>query len=189
MLNFLIRLKSRSEMLASANESTRKPSLAQNVYATRLESGLTDDQAAYLCGTMYGASVDTTFQALCVFFLAAANHADDMRPVQDEIDHVVGKDRLPTHEDLDSLPRSKAVVKEMLRWRPFAHAAAPHRVLEQDEYDGMQIPKGATVYGNVWAIHQDQRLFEQPQVGLGACSHPWLQNLVTKIFCPSFLYT
>lgn len=178
---------SRSEMLASLTDPNRKPSLAQKVYSTRSETGLSDEQAAYLCGTMYGASVDTTFQALGVFFLAAANHPDAMRRLQDEIDTVVGHDRLPTHEDLDALPLCNAVVKETLRWRPFAHGAAPHRVLQDDEYDGQHIPRGATVYGNVWAIHQDPRLFNQPQVSFrAAVPHLALLSVIILTVLPPF---
>lgn len=37
---------------------------------------------------------------------------------QEEIDRVVGQDRLPTLSDWDSLPYVVALVKEVLRWHP-----------------------------------------------------------------------
>lgn len=37
---------------------------------------------------------------------------------QEEIDRVIGKDRLPSFTDRDSLPYVNAIVKEVLRWNP-----------------------------------------------------------------------
>ena len=36
----------------------------------------------------------------------------------EEIEHVIGHDRLPTLEDIDSLPYLEALWKETLRWSP-----------------------------------------------------------------------
>jgi cytochrome P450 len=43
---------------------------------------------------------------------------DAQHKAQDEIDHVVGSDRLPNLADRDSLPYVDALVSEVLRWRP-----------------------------------------------------------------------
>jgi len=40
------------------------------------------------------------------------------KKAQDELDPVVGRDRLPTVDDRPSLPFVDAVCKEVLRWRP-----------------------------------------------------------------------
>ena len=40
------------------------------------------------------------------------------RKAQAEIDHVIGKSRLPVHSDENSLPYLQAVLKEVLRWHP-----------------------------------------------------------------------
>lgn len=37
---------------------------------------------------------------------------------QEEIDNVVGRERLPNYEDQSNLPYVDAIVKEVLRWRP-----------------------------------------------------------------------
>lgn len=62
--------------------------------------------------------------------------------VQNEIDRVVGTDRLPTFEDRPSLPLVEAVVRETLRWRPILPLAVPHTTSEDDVYKGYYIPKG-----------------------------------------------
>ena len=40
------------------------------------------------------------------------------RRAQEEIDRVIGSDRLPTFADRGSLPYVEAVAKELLRWNP-----------------------------------------------------------------------
>ena len=42
------------------------------------------------------------------------------RKAQEEIDRVIGNDRLPTLADQPNLPYVEAVAKEVLRWNPVA---------------------------------------------------------------------
>ncbi len=55
---------------------------------------------------------------------------DAMRKAQKELDAVVGRDRLPSFEDRKNLPYVRAMVKEVLRWRPVGPLAVPRRVTE-----------------------------------------------------------
>lgn len=59
-----------------------------------------------------------TAAVLTSFVLAMTLHPDVQRKAQDEIDRVVGPDRLPTFEDRDSLPYLDCVLKETLRCFP-----------------------------------------------------------------------
>ena len=69
---------------------------------------------------------------------------------QREIDSIVGSDRLPTAEDRAQLPYVDAIVKEVLRWHPIGPLGVPHRVTEDDTYDGYHIAKGTIVISNIW---------------------------------------
>lgn len=70
--------------------------------------------------------------------------------MQEEIDRVVGPDRLPELSDMPNLPYTRSCIKETLRWMPVAPSGVPHCVIKDDEYMGYKIPKGATVINNVW---------------------------------------
>jgi cytochrome P450 len=52
------------------------------------------------------------------FFVAMILWPDVQKKAQDELDSVIGRDRLPTFEDRPMLPFIDAVCKETLRWRP-----------------------------------------------------------------------
>lgn len=87
---------------------------------------------------------------------------------QAEIDAVVGGDRLPTFQDRDRHPYINALCSEILRWLPVAplgrlppsHRSClfmadypegvPHRLTEEDVYEGYFLPKGSIVIVNNW---------------------------------------
>lgn len=49
--------------------------------------------------------------------LAMVLHPGPQKRAQEEIDRVVGSDRLPTFQDYENLPYVRALVKEVMRWR------------------------------------------------------------------------
>jgi cytochrome P450 len=57
------------------------------------ELGLSDGQAAYLAGSMFGAGSDTTAAAISVCVLAAACYPEAQQKVQEELDAIIGSER------------------------------------------------------------------------------------------------
>jgi cytochrome P450 len=55
--------------------------------------------------------------AMQSLFLALTLCPDVRRRAQQELDSVLGRDRLPTFEDRPRLPYIDAICKEVLRWR------------------------------------------------------------------------
>ena len=76
-----------------------------------------------------------------------------------ELDAVIGRTRLPTFADYPHLPYIRAIVKELLRWRPIAPINTPHRTTEDDWYEGMFIPKGTICLANGWHMNRDPEIF------------------------------
>jgi cytochrome P450 len=58
--------------------------------------------------------------SLSSFFLAMVIHPEAQARSQEELDAVVGRDRLPEFGDRTSLPYIDAIVKEVIRWNPVA---------------------------------------------------------------------
>lgn len=80
---------------------------------------------------------------------------DVLKTAQEEIDRVVGPDRLPSWSDRTSLPYMRAVIEETYRWAPVAFTGVPHALARDDVYNGYQIPKGAIVNANVYYLNHD----------------------------------
>lgn len=60
------------------------------------------------------------------FFLAMLVYPEVKHKAQEEIDRVVGTDRLPTLEDRENLPYIDAVVNEAFRWRKYIMVLLVH---------------------------------------------------------------
>ncbi|KAF5365530.1 hypothetical protein D9757_013937 [Collybiopsis confluens] len=90
-------------------------------------------------------------------------HPNVQRKAQEELDRVVGRDRLPNLEDRPSLPYIEAIIKEVLRWHPVTPCGVPHTSTEDDEYEGMFIPKGTSIILNQWAMLHDTAYFSEPE--------------------------
>jgi cytochrome P450 len=57
------------------------------------ELGLSDGQAAYLAGSMFGAGSDTIASAISIGVLAAACYPEAQAKVQEELDAIIGSER------------------------------------------------------------------------------------------------
>ena len=79
-------------------------------------------------------------------------HPEIQQRAQQDIDSVVGSDRLPQFSDRNALPYLDFIVAECLRWNPVGPLGVAHYVTEDDVYEGYTIPKGTTVLPNVWYV-------------------------------------
>ena len=73
-----------------------------------------------VAGVLYLAALDTTVAAVISFFLAVLVYPEVQRQAQEELDRVVGRDRLPEFTDKADLPYLDADMRESLRWLPVA---------------------------------------------------------------------
>ncbi|KAJ3553127.1 hypothetical protein NM688_g3783 [Phlebia brevispora] len=112
-------------------------------------------------GTAYTGGADTTVSALGTFYLSMLLHPDKQAKAQEELDRVVGRDRLPEFSDEPQLPYVTACVKESMRWQQVTPLAVPHRLSQDDEYQGYTFPAGTLIIGNAWAILHDEKRYPQ----------------------------
>ncbi|PFH47240.1 hypothetical protein AMATHDRAFT_6963 [Amanita thiersii Skay4041] len=124
-------------------------------FPARNESGFSSTVAA---------GADTTGSAMEIFLLAMAMFPEVQKRAQAEIDIVVGPDRLPSFDDMDSLHYINAIARETMRWLLVVPLGIGHMMTEDDVYDGYHIPKGTIVLGNAWAILHDPEIYPDPYV-------------------------
>ncbi|KAJ9373960.1 hypothetical protein DTO282E5_1316 [Paecilomyces variotii] len=120
------------------------------------------EEVCYSIGELYVAGIHTTKMVLEHFIEPSITHPEMVRKAQEELDSVVGTERLPAFDDMDHLPYIKAVISELLRWRTISTIGVPHTVIEDDEYMGYSIPAGATVVANQFGMNMDEAIFEEP---------------------------
>ncbi|KZT37256.1 cytochrome P450 [Sistotremastrum suecicum HHB10207 ss-3] len=140
-------------------EGKEIPSFASRRLSRPQRSPEDDDITKYVAASIYFGGGDTNAAALITFILLMVLHPEIQQRAREELDRVVGTDRLPNIDDAENLPYVNALIKEVLRFHPVAPLAVPHRVTEDDEYDGMRIPKGSTIVVNIWSILHDESVY------------------------------
>ncbi|GJN04198.1 hypothetical protein PR202_ga21723 [Eleusine coracana subsp. coracana] len=82
--------------------------------------------------------------------------------VREELDAVVGTDALVEEAHLPRLHYLHAVLKETLRLHPALPLMVPHCPAADAAVAGHRVPAGCRVFVNVWAIHRDPAVWNDP---------------------------
>ncbi|XP_035516398.1 cytochrome P450 2U1 [Morone saxatilis] len=126
------------------------------------DSSFTEDYLFYIIGDLFIAGTDTTANSVLWFLLYMVSHPDIQDMVQAEIDEVVGRDRDPSFNDKGSLPFTEATIMEVQRLTVVVPLAIPHMASERTEFRGYTIPKGTVVLPNLWSVHRDPTVWDDP---------------------------
>ncbi|KAJ9483385.1 hypothetical protein VN97_g10023 [Penicillium thymicola] len=126
------------------------------------KNNISELQASFVAGTMIEAGSETTSSALnsCVKYFAA--YPEAQIKAFEEIQRVVGEDRIPTFKDEPDLPYIRACVKEVLRIRPVTSIGSPHYTTADIVYKAYFIPANTVVSINQYALHFDPNRYENP---------------------------
>jgi len=142
-----------------------------------------------VASSLYGGGSDTTASANSSFFLLMSLHPEIQRKAQEEIDRVIGHDRLPNAQDRKDLPYVNAIMREVMRLNPVVPLgedqckvllslltcalAFPHRLKEDDVYGGMLLSEVVTKSldkGQVTTSRKTQ--YSMPTTGISSTMKP-----------------
>ncbi|KAI5119818.1 hypothetical protein M0805_006951 [Coniferiporia weirii] len=164
-LSYDMQYKPYYDMKAKVLDGTARPSMMSRLVEENTgEDGCVHDEEtiANVTGISYLAGADTSVSTILTFILAMVLNPDVQRRAQEEIDRVIGRDRLPTLEDRQGLPYVNAVCDECLRWQPVTPIGGPRGLEEDDVYNGYFLPKGTTVIANHWLFLRDPKEYPDP---------------------------
>ncbi|KAK4661191.1 uncharacterized protein QC763_704450 [Podospora pseudopauciseta] len=116
------------------------------------------EEAMHVVGLMAIAGALTIGSPIQSYILAMCHYPEAQKALQEEIDRVC-EGRCPQWEDREKLPMLRAVVKEVIRWRPPVPTGIPHAIEKDDVYEGYLIPKGATIHALEWGITRDEETY------------------------------
>ncbi|KAH8103594.1 cytochrome P450 [Cristinia sonorae] len=126
------------------------------------EGILQDELAKTVTSIAYVGGIDTTNSSAEAFLVAMAMHPHIQIKVQNELDRVVGRNRLPEFGDFERIPYLRAILLETLRWMPVAPLGIPHVSIADDVYNGYFIPKGTIVIPNRWSMAHNPEDYPDP---------------------------
>ena len=111
---------------------------------------------------LFTGGTETTATTLRWSLLYMIAYPEIQRQVQQELDTVVGRERLPRLSDSLDLPYAMATLLEIQRIASVLPLGVPHCAAEETTICGFFIPKGAFILPNLWAVHHDSRLWDEP---------------------------
>lgn len=111
----------------------------------------------------FNAAVDAGNHTLAWGFLYMSTWTEIQDKIHEELDKVVGRDRLPTYVDRNRLPYTKAVLLEIMRYSSVAPLSVPHTALAATKVMGYDLPKDTIVVENIYGCHNDPEYWGDPE--------------------------
>ncbi|PKU72073.1 Flavonoid 3'-monooxygenase [Dendrobium catenatum] len=101
------------------------------------------------------AGTDTTSITIEWILAELIRHPHILARAKQELDSIVGLNRLISELDLPKFSFLHDIIKENFRLHPTVPLSVPRMAIKDCEIDGYLIPKGATLFVNIWAIGRD----------------------------------
>ncbi|XP_063780142.1 cytochrome P450 2D20-like [Pseudophryne corroboree] len=111
---------------------------------------------------LFVAGTDTTSNTLRWSLLMMLLHPHIQEKVHEEIDRVIGRDKLPTTEDASNMPFTNAVIYEVQRYGNILPMALLHMTCRDTNIQGFDIPKGTTIIPNLTSVLKDETIWKKP---------------------------
>lgn len=111
---------------------------------------------------MITAGMDTTSISVEWAMAELVRNPRVQQKAQEELDRVIGSERIMTESDFSKLPYLQSVAKEALRLHPPTPLMLPHKANTNIKIGGYDVPKGSIVHVNVWAIARDPATWQEP---------------------------
>ncbi|XP_045473904.1 cytochrome P450 18a1 [Harmonia axyridis] len=122
-----------------------------------------DRQVQQILGDLFTAGMETIKNTLRWAVLFMLHHPDKMEAVREELDAVVGRDRLPTLEDMPYLPVTESTILEVLRKSSIVPMGTTHAPTRDVKLNGFHIPQDVQVVPLLHAVHMDPALWDEPE--------------------------
>ncbi|KAF8638157.1 hypothetical protein AX17_002400 [Amanita inopinata Kibby_2008] len=115
-----------------------------------------------LCGAFMIGGIETTSSIMQWFSALIPSSPEMQAKAHEELDRVIGRDRLPTAEDEANLPFIHGIIKEVERLRTPFWLGTPHMSSEDFTYNGQFIPKNTVMILNAYTLHHDPVRYPDP---------------------------
>ncbi|KAF5195940.1 Cytochrome p450 [Thalictrum thalictroides] len=123
------------------------------------EMHLARDHIKAIVLDMFLAAMDTNSTAIGWVIAELVKNPRVMKLVQEELENVVGLERMVEETDIIKLSYLKMVIMESMRIHPVGPLLLPHESTEDITINGYFIPKKSRVLINTWAIGRDPNVW------------------------------
>jgi cytochrome P450 len=131
--------------------------------STDAETGehMTDEELKDEVITIFSAGHETSANAMAWTLHLLAQHPEVVEKLRVE-EQAVLQGRTPSFENIRQLQYHQQVIEEGMRLYPPAHAIG-RQPIEEDQIEGVTIPKGAAMLISVYALHRSPKYWDTPE--------------------------
>ncbi|KAH7709457.1 CBN-CYP-33C9 protein [Aphelenchoides avenae] len=116
-----------------------------------------------MCFDLFIAGQETSSTTLAWTFTYILLHPDVQDRLHEELDAVIGSDRLVTMDDRSSLHYTNAVIMEAQRLCNLLPQNILHRTTRDVSVGGCMLPKGTTIVPQISTVLYDEKIFPNPK--------------------------
>lgn len=158
------------EQDANNNREKRYTDFVDVMLSLKKQSAKTHDELSYTIDRtnmkgiildMIVGSIGTSHTAIEWVLTELIRHPKMMKRLQEEVESVVGVDKIVEEGDLPKLDYLSMVVRESFRLHPVAPLLVPRESMEDIVINGYYIPKKSRVIVNTWAIGRDPNVWSE----------------------------
>nr|XP_020007105.1 cytochrome P450 2C20-like isoform X4 [Castor canadensis] len=127
------------------------------------ESVFTLESLLVTVSDLFAAGTETTGTTLRYALLLLMKHPDVTAKLQEEIDRVIGRHRMPCMQDRSNMPYMDAVLHETQRYIDLVPAGVRRSVTRDIKFRNYLIPKGTTIFPSLSSVLNDNKEFPNPE--------------------------
>ena len=125
---------------------------------------LSDEQIIQALMDLFGAGFETSSTTIYWGLAYLVKYPEIQHQLHEELDLVIGRERLPTLSDIASLPLLQATVYELLRVTSLAPLSVPRSTTTETKLRDFTLPKDTMVFVNLWSVHRDPAVWKDPDI-------------------------
>lgn len=122
------------------------------------------EQLLSICVDFFQAGSETTSNTLSFAIIFMVNYPEIQFKVQNELNEVVGRGRLPSLNDRPKLKYTEAVIREVQRYVNVAPLAIAHKAMRDADLQGYQIPKNTNMIVSLFSLHMEKDYWKDPEI-------------------------
>ncbi|KAG6424643.1 hypothetical protein SASPL_115061 [Salvia splendens] len=148
--------------LARRNTGSSKNHFVDALLTLQEEYQLSEDTVIGLLWDMISAGLETVAITVEWALAELVRNPRVQHKAQEELDRVIGQNRVMTEGNIPNLSYLQCVTKECYRMHPPTPLMLPHKASADVKIGGYDVPRGSTVNVNVWAIARDPAVWKDP---------------------------
>ncbi|KAI5709994.1 hypothetical protein M8J75_004865 [Diaphorina citri] len=146
--------------IAASNTSDNTMSFARHMMTNNIDE---EDLVTQIINVIF-AGTDTTKTANFAVLLMLALHPEVQDKAYEEVVSILGTDKTkePSYEDLQNMRYVEMIIKESLRLYPPVPLVARQIITDNERYEDLDLPRGASMVVNIYTVHRDATYYPDP---------------------------